>query len=105
MQLAASLAYIFVPWTSPVGVDPTQFTVDIALCPDDGREPASGDFHAAVWMSPGGTAAPKEAALLVGPGGAAVYAAGEYMAFARITAGAERPVFPAGRVRIGNTGI
>jgi len=99
MQLATSLAYIFVPVYGPANIDKTQFPVDIALITDAGAEPASGDWHAATWLSPDGIK-PKEAALLVGPT-AQVYASGEYMAYARLTAGAEKVVEPAGRVRIG----
>ncbi len=99
MQLASSLAYLFVPLYGPKGTDLTQYAVDLALITDAGAEPSSGDWHAATWLSPDGIK-PKEAALLIGPT-AQVYASGEYMCYARITAGAEKPVLPSGRVRIG----
>jgi hypothetical protein len=100
MQLASSLAYLFIPLYGPKGTDLTQFPVDLALITDAGAEPSGGDWHAATWISPDGVK-PKEAALLIGPGGGTVYPSGEYMAYARLTAGAEKPVLPAGRVRIG----
>jgi len=100
MQLATSLAYLFIPLYGPKGTDLTAFAVDIALITDAGAEPSGGDWHAATWLSPDGIK-PKEAALLVGPTAGVVYPSGEFMAFARLTAGAEKPVLPAGRVRIG----
>jgi hypothetical protein len=100
MQLASSLAYLFIPLYGPASLgDLTQYPVDLALITDAGAEPAAGDWHAATWLSPDGIK-PKEAALLVGPT-AQAYASGEYMCYARITAGAEKPVLPSGRVRIG----
>jgi hypothetical protein len=99
MQLASSLAYLFVPLYGPKGTDLTQFAVDLALITDTGAEPASSDWHAAAWLSPDGIK-PKEAALLIGPT-AQAYASGEYMCYSRIHAGPELPVLPAGRVRIG----
>src|SRR5258707_1069057 len=99
MQLASSLAYLFVPLYGPKGTDLTQYAVGRALTPDAGAEPSSGAWPAAPWLSPDGIK-PKEAALLIGPA-AQVYASGEYMCYARITAGAEKPVLPSGRVRIG----
>src|SRR5260221_12252121 len=90
MQLASSLAYLFVPLYGPKGTDLTAFPVDLALITDAGAEPGAGDWHAATWLSPDGIK-PKEAALLIGPT-AQVYASGEYMCYARITAGAEKPV-------------
>src|SRR5260221_4146022 len=100
MQLASSLAYLFVPLYGPKGTDMTAFPGDLALSADAGAEPRGTDWHAPTWLSPDGIK-PKEAALLIGPGGGTVYPSGEFMAFARLTAGAEKPVLPAGRVRIG----
>jgi hypothetical protein len=74
--------------------DVTQYVCEAALIHDDGSEPADADYHPATWIG-------AEVALLVGPGGGVEYAAGDYMAFARITAGAERPVMRSGRVRVG----
>src|ERR1700748_3382651 len=94
---ATSRTYIYIPVVGPDSAgDLTQYTVEAALIDDDGSEPLSGDWHAATWI--GG-----EAALLVGPGGGAatLYQAGDYFAFARGTAGDEKPVIPSGRVRIG----
>jgi len=99
--LTLDKGYLFVPVYGPASAgDLSQYTVEIALIADTGIEPVSGDFHAAQWMSPDGIK-PKEAALLIGPGGGTIYAAGSYMAFARITAGTEVRVLEAGRVRIG----
>lgn len=91
-----SKEYILIPPSGPKGVDLTQYTAEIALVADDGSEPADTDYHPATWL--GG-----EAALLEGPGGTVDYPNGEYMAWLRITAGAERPVIPAGRIRVGDT--
>lgn len=102
MLLATSRAYMFVPVTGPLGTDLTQYPVELALIADTGTEPADADYHAGQWLAPD-TAAGKQAALLVGPGGGGVtYLPGEYMAYVRITAGLERPVLRAGRVRIGD---
>jgi hypothetical protein len=89
--LGTSREYIRIPVTAPAGVDPTLLAAEIALVADPGAEPGDADYHAATWI--GG-----EACLLVGPT-AADYADGEYMAYLRLTSGAERPVLRAGRVR------
>lgn len=87
---------LYVPVDPPPGItDITVYDGEIALIPDNGAEPEEADWHAADWI--GG-----KLALLIGPGGNGVeYPAGEYMAFARVTAGVERPVMTSGRVRIG----
>jgi hypothetical protein len=92
--LASSKTYVYIPIDPPPGIDPTAYPVEAALIPDKGEEPAETDWHPASWI--GG-----EAALLVGPGGGTVYPEGEYFAFARVTAGVEKPVLPSGRVRVG----
>ena len=96
MQIpVSSRVYVYMPIDTPPAVtDVTAYEVEAALIPDNGTEPGDGDWQPADWI--GG-----EAALLVGPGGGVVYPAGDYMAFAAITAGAERPVLKSGRVRIG----
>ncbi len=100
-QLATSLEYVFVPWSGPAGTDLTQYAVDVALIPDNGAEPGSGDWHAGAWIAPQPGAA-KEAALDTGPGGPQQYAAGTYMVFSRLTVSAqEKPVVKSGRWRIG----
>ena len=96
--LGTSREYVLIGVDAPARAgDITGYPVQAALVPDDGREPAEGDWQPAIWI--GG-----EAALLVGPDGDVDYPPGEYMAFARVTAGAERPVMKSGRVRVGNTG-
>lgn len=93
-----SREFMYIPIEPPATVtDVTVFPCEAALVPDDGSEPADGDYHPASWIA-------GEVALLVGPGGGTVYLPGEYMAFARITASQERPVIKSGRVRIGETG-
>ena len=95
LLLGTSREYILIPVTGPPGTDVTTFAAEIALTPEPGTEPADGDYHAAAWIG-------NEAALLCGPGGTADYPDGEYMAWVRLTAGAERPVMCAGRVRVGD---
>jgi hypothetical protein len=89
-----SRPYLFIPLHGPVDPNSPGYTTEIALVADDGREPADADWHAAQWI--GG-----EPCILFGPGAPFAYATGFYMAFARLTAGAERLVLEAGRVRIG----
>jgi hypothetical protein len=96
-----STEFLFIPVTGPPGTDPAALAVFMALVPE-GPEPAAGDWHAAAWISPA-PGQPAEAALLIGPGGAA-YPAGEYLAWTRLTAAPEAPVMKAGRVRIGDAG-
>jgi hypothetical protein len=92
-----SREYMYIPVSPPPAVpDVTVYPCEAALVADDGSEPADGDYHAASWI--GG-----EVALLVGPG-AVTYLPGDYMAFARLTAGLEQPVMKSGRVRIGEAG-
>jgi hypothetical protein len=95
MILATSKTYLYIPIDPPASAgDLTQYMPEAALIADDGTEPGEGDWKPAEWI--GG-----ELALLVGPGGSVTYPVGEYFAFARVTAGTERPVMPSGRVRIG----
>lgn len=95
--LGTSREYIRIPVTAPAGVDPTLLAAEIALVADPGPEPADADYHAATWIA-------GEACLLAGPGGSGAvdYPDGEYMAYVRLTAGAEKPVRRAGRVRVGD---
>lgn len=93
-----SRPYLFIPID---GLDPEAgATVEIAVIADDGTEPRDTDYHPAPPVTPAPGADP-EPAILLGPGGDYSYPAGYYFAFARLTAGAERLVLPAGRVRIG----
>lgn len=92
--LGTSREYIRIPVTGPAGVDVTLLAAEIALVADPGIEPVDADYHAATWIA-------GEACLLAGAG-AVDYADGEYMAYLRLTAGAERPVLRAGRVRVGD---
>lgn len=89
--------YLQVPVYPPAGVDPTVWAPAITLAPDDGTEPADGDYVPASWVD-------GEAALHVGPAGGDVsYPAGSYMAWLRLnTGGAEDIRLPAGRVRVGD---
>ena len=93
---ASSKVYLRIPVDGPDGVDVTQYTAQIALMPDNGIEPTTGDWHNAIWLD-------GKAALLVGPGGGVVYPPGQYMAWATLAATPEAPVVPSGRVRIGDT--
>ena len=94
--LATSREYVRIP------IDPPEGVPDVTVYPrsraDRGRrdEPIEEDWQSATWIK-------GEAALLIGPGTplADVYKPGDYYAFARVTAGAERVVLPSGRVRIG----
>jgi hypothetical protein len=93
--LASSKEYLRIPIDPPDGVtDVTAYIPEACLVPDDGKEPGDDDWQPATWI--GG-----ECALLIGPGGGIEYLPGDYMAFAAISAGAERIVMPSGRVRIG----
>jgi hypothetical protein len=95
--LATSRTYMYIPIDPPADVgDVTQYPPEAALIADDGTEPLDVDYQAASWIS-------GKIALLIGPGGngAVQYIAGDYFAFARITAGIEQVVLPSGRVRIG----
>lgn len=93
-KLRSSLQYLYIPVDAPDGTDPTVYSPQVALIADDGSEPGEDDWLGASWI--GG-----DIALLTGPGSAADYPDGAYMAFARIDAGIEKPVMCAGRVRIG----
>jgi len=93
--LGTSREYIRIPVTGPAGTDVTALAAEIALVADPGIEPADVDYHAATWIS-------GEACLLIGPAAPVDYPDGEYMAYVRLTAGAERPVLRAGRVRVGD---
>lgn len=93
--LGTTMETILIPVTGPKGVDLTQYAVELALVLEPVvTEPANVDYHTGSWV--GG-----EAALLVGGTAPVVYAAGSYMAFVRVTAGAEKPVMQSGRVRVG----
>jgi hypothetical protein len=92
MILASSKPYIFVPLDGPKGVDLTQFSAWIAVVPDTGAEPATGDYQAATWIN-------GEAAILVGDG---QYQPGDYMIYARLSAPPEDLRLVSGRLRVGD---
>lgn len=94
---ATSRIWMFVPIDGPVTTDVlVTYVPEVALVADDGNDPAEADWQDATWID-------GEAALLVGPDGTITYPPAEYMAYARLTAGAERVVLQSGRVRIGNS--
>ncbi len=93
-----------VPLYGLTGVDLTQVTVEFALIPDTGSEPASGDWKTAAWLVtyPAQPSA-KGAMLLV--------IAGEFtpmsgMLWVRLThiASGEQPVMQSGRIQVGTGG-
>lgn len=88
-----STEYVFVPVSAPAGLDVTTLTAEIALVAE-GSEPAGGDWNAAEWAA-------GQAAMLYGPG-ESTYTAGHYMAWLRITSGAQKITTVAGRVRVGD---
>lgn len=96
--LRTSLTYMYIPVDPPAAIAEagtlTSYECEAALIADDGSEPQEDDWYEAAWI--GG-----EVALLIGPGSAADFPSGVYFAFARISAGTEKPVLPSGRVRIG----
>jgi hypothetical protein len=104
---ATSRIRMFVPISIPRGMtDWVTLPGSIALVHDDdertaeGTEPGDADWHAAVWIG-------RSLTLIIsgpGRGGTAEYDPGDYMAWAVIDAGAERPVLRSGRVRIGGPG-
>jgi len=96
MVLATSRPYVFISVDGPGDVTTTLPEIAIITDTSDGTEPGDSDWHAASWIN-------GEAALLIGPGTPCVYAAGQYMAYVRITAGSERVVLPSGRIRVGDT--
>ena len=76
---------------------------ELALIKDvEGEEPADGDYHPALWIG-------KALSMVVaGPDDdspvSVKYPPGDFMAWARIHAGDERPVLRSGRVRVGGPG-
>jgi hypothetical protein len=92
--LATTREYVQVPFTGPPGVpDLTVFPVEMAIVPEGSGEPASAGpaWKPAVWLN-------GQASLLLSEGD---YPAGDYVVYARITAGLERPVMLSGRLRVG----
>jgi hypothetical protein len=93
----SSTEYILIPVTGPQD-DLSIYGVEVALTAEGvSDQPVPGDWKTGTWL-PVGSA--KEAALLHRPGD---YPAGQYMAWARVTASPEQVVLRAGRVRIGDT--
>jgi hypothetical protein len=90
--------YVFIPVLNvPPGVEADLLTWQVALVPDDGGEPASGDWKTGTWEDQWDAVS-----LLVGPGTPNVYGPDtHYMAWLSCTAGSERPVLRSGRVTIG----
>ena len=94
--LAISKEYIQIPLEGPYA-DLSVFPVAIALMPDNGTEPGSGDWVAAEWL-PNDHDGTLEPSVLQNQ-----WPPGLYMAFIMITAEAEAPARRSGRVRIGDT--
>lgn len=92
---ASSREYIQVPFEGPLP-DLTGYPVMVALMPDNGTEPGSGDWVSAIWL-PNNDGVPEISVLQNH------WPAGLYMAFATITVGPEAPVRRSGRIRIGDT--
>ena len=97
MQIAASSKpLMLIPVTGPAGVDPTQFPAQVAVMPDGGGEPGSGDWHTGVWV--GG-----EMAITIGAAGATIpLAQGFWFAWVKVDTGSEVLVLPSGRIRVGD---
>lgn len=87
-----SKEYVLIPLTGPVA-DLTVYPVDIAVLAEAQDAPAAGDWQPGQWIA-------GDAALLLD---ASAYTSGDYMIWLRLTAGTERPVMKAGRLRIGDT--
>jgi hypothetical protein len=96
MQLpASSREQVLIPVTGPPGTDLTTLTPQVAIIPDTGAEPLDSDYHGATWVN-------GQASLTIGPGSTLALAAGEYMAWVRLTGGSTQPVMQAGRIRVGD---
>lgn len=93
--LATSREYIQIPLEGPYP-DLTIYPSAIALMPDNGTEPADGDWVSAQWL-PNNDGVPEPTVLQNH------WPPGLYMAFVTVTAEAEKPVKRSGRVRIGDT--
>lgn len=94
---ASSKIAITVPVYGPAGTDLTVLPAELAVVPDDGTEPGDSDYAEAAWDAAG-----TSIALIIGKDTAVPLTAGEYMVWARITAGSEEPVMPSGRLRVGD---
>jgi hypothetical protein len=90
--LASSREYICVPAEGPPGVDLTQYQAGMAIVPDTGAEPDTGDYQAATWLD-------GEIAFLPTPG---QYPPGFYMVYVRISASPEDVRLVSGRLRVGD---
>jgi hypothetical protein len=100
---ATSRITMFVPVWGPLGQDLTSFPCEVALIPDEGREPDPGEYHPGVWIDGEATLKPP------GPAGTKwgdVFGDGQFVAWVRVDAAAldEDVVMKAGRVRIGELG-
>lgn len=92
MILATSRPYICVPADGPKGVDLTQYSAGIAVVPDTGDEPDTGDYQAADWIN-------GEAVFLPAVD---QFPPGEYMVYLRISAPPEDVRLVSGRLRVGD---
>jgi hypothetical protein len=94
--LAESVEYIQIGDLTGPAADLTGYPVAIALMPDDGTEPAAGDWKPAIWL-PNNAGTPEPSVLCN------TWPAGQYMAYVQVTAPPEVVALPSGRVRIGDT--
>jgi hypothetical protein len=94
---ASSRIALTVPVYGPPGTDLAQLAAGLAVIADDGTEPVDADWGTAAWDTAG-----TSIARVIGAGSALVLDPGEYMVWARITASAEEPVMPCGRLRVGD---
>jgi hypothetical protein len=91
--VTGSKEYLQFPVYGPAGVDLTAFPVEVAIVTEAHGEPDVADpaWTAAAWTAGLVT-------FLILPG---ALPAGDYVVYARVTAGAEKPVLESGRLRIG----
>lgn len=94
---ASSRIALTVPVYGPAGTDLAQLDAQLAVIPEGAGEPADADWGTATWDTAG-----TSIARVIGHGSALVLDPGEYMVWARITASAEEPVMPCGRLRVGD---
>lgn len=90
-----SVEYARVRLTADVTLDSQ--TIEMAFVSGYTGEPASGDWHAATWLTPSGTA--RTAGVLIGTGGL-VLAEGTWSVWWRLTDSPEVPARRAGTITI-----
>ena len=84
--------------TTPVGINPTGSTVQMAfLALPPPTQPAANQWQAAIWQS---TSQPFTALCLVGPNGTITLAAGQWYVWVKITGSPEIPVKFAGVLQV-----